>query len=146
MKAELARQLRGDEDEIPYAYPDSEGYLTIGIGRLIDKRKGGRLRPDEIAYLFNNDVDAAFEELTRALPWFQNLDDARRGVLVNMAFNLGVPGLLKFPKTLSLIQQGKYAEAAVEMLDSLWAKQVGDRAKRLSQQMRTGQWQYAPGA
>lgn len=146
MKTELAKQLRGDEDEVPYAYTDSEGYLTIGIGRLIDKRKGGRLRNDEITYLFNNDVDEKLDELTRALPWFQNLDDARRGVLMNMAFNLGVPGLLKFPKTLSLVQQGKYAEAADEMLDSLWAKQVGDRAKRLSQQMRTGQWQYAPGA
>lgn len=143
MKTELARQLKGDENEIPYAYPDSEGYLTIGIGRLIDKRKGGRLRPDEIAYLFNNDVDSAIEELTRALPWFQNLDDARRGALVNMAFNLGVPGLLKFPKTLALIQQGKYAEAADEMLDSLWAKQVGDRAKRLSKQMRSGVWQFS---
>lgn len=146
MKTELARQLRGDEREVPWVYPDSEGYLTVGVGRLIDKRKGGRLRPDEISYLLNNDMDEALDGLNRALPWFQNLDDARRGVLANMAFNLGLPGLLAFKNTLALVQQGKYAEASVEMLDSKWAQQVGDRAKRLSKQMKEGAWQYAPGA
>jgi lysozyme len=142
VKAELTKQLRGDEGERACVYPDSLGILTIGVGRNVDKDHGGGLRPDEIAYLLNNDIDDRIEALTRALPWFQNLDDARKGVLLNMSF-MGVQKLLAFKKTLTLVQQGKYADAAEEMLDSLWAKQVGARAKRLSDQMRTGTWIFA---
>jgi lysozyme len=144
MKTELAKQLKGDEGVIPHAYPDHLGYLTIGVGRLIDKRKGGGLRPDEITYLLNNDIDNRIEALTRALPWFQDLDDARKGVLLNMAFQLGTEGLLGFKTTLGLIQRGEYEKASVQMLESKWATQTPARAKRMSDQMKTGVWQYAP--
>lgn len=140
MREKLARQLRRDEDEIPHAYTDSEGYLTIGVGRLIDKRKGGRLRDDEIDYLLRNDVAEVVAELDRRLPWTAGLDDARRGALLNMAFNLGVSGLLGFRITLALVERGDYALASVEMLDSKWAQQVKGRADRLSEQMKTGRW------
>lgn len=146
MKTELARQLRGDESVKPCVYKDHLGYDTIGVGRLIDSRKkGAGLRPDEITYLLNNDIDDRIEALTRALPWFQNLDDARRGVLLNMAFQMGTEGLLKFVNTLKLIEDGKYDLAAHAMLQSLWAQQTPARAKRMAEQMRTGQWQYTPG-
>lgn len=143
MRTELVRQLKGDEGVIPHAYQDHLGYWTIGVGRLIDKRKGGHLRPDEITYLLNNDIDDRIEALTRRLPWFQNLDDARKGVLLNMSFQLGVDGLLGFKNTLKLIEEGKYENAAHAMLQSLWAKQTPERAKRMSEQMRSGLWQYA---
>lgn len=143
MRTELVRQLKGDEGVIPHAYPDHLGYLTIGVGRLIDKRKGGGLRPDEITYLLNNDIDNRIEALTRALPWFQNLDDARKGVLLNMSFQLGTEGLLGFKTTLGMIQRGEYEEASIQMLESKWATQTPERAKRMSRQMKTGQWQYA---
>lgn len=143
MRTELVRQLKGDEGVIPHAYPDHLGYLTIGVGRLIDKRKGGGLRSDEIVYLLNNDIDNRIEALTRALPWFQNLDDARKGVLLNMAFQLGTEGLLGFKNTLAMIRDGHYEHAAGAMLNSKWATQTPERAKRMSEQMRTGQWQYA---
>lgn len=145
MRADLVRQLKGDEGVIPHAYQDHLGFWTIGVGRLIDKRKGGCLRPDEISYLLNNDVDDRIDQLTRRLPWFQNLDDARKGVLLNMSFQMGVEGLLQFERTLALIEQGKYDLAANAMLQSLWAKQTPERAKRMAEQMRTGQWQFAPG-
>jgi lysozyme len=147
MKTELARQLKGDEDERPCVYQDHLGFWTIGIGRLVDGRKNGAgLRPDEIRYLLQNDIDDRIEALTRALPWFQNLDDVRKGCLLNMAFQLGTDGLLGFKNTLALIRDGKYAEAAEAMLLSRWAEQTPARAKRLSEQMRSGQWQFAPGA
>jgi lysozyme len=145
MKQEITRQLRGDEAVVPHAYQDHLGYWTIGVGRLIDKRKGGGLRPHEIDYLLRNDIDERIEELTRRLPWFQDLDDARRGVLLNMSFQMGVDGLLGFKNTLAMVKAGDYEGAAQGMLNSLWAKQTPDRAKRMSDQMRTGQWQYAPG-
>jgi lysozyme len=146
VKTELVRQLKGDEGVIPHAYRDSLGFWTIGVGRLIDKRKGGCLRPDEITYLLNNDVDDRIDALTRRLPWFQDLDDARRGALLNMSFQLGVEGLLGFERTLTLIREGKYENAAHAMLQSRWAQQTPERAQRIAEQMRTGLWQYAPGA
>lgn len=142
MKAELIRQLRKDEGEESCVYEDSLGIKTIAVGRNVDKDHGGGLKPDEIAYLLNNDIDDRLEALTLALPWFQNLDDARRGVLVNMSF-MGVSKLLKFTNTLEAVRTGDYDKAAAEMLDSLWAKQVGDRAQRLAQQMRSGQWVFS---
>lgn len=146
MKNELTRQLRGDEGSRSKVYLDSLGFQTIGVGRLVDPaRKGGGLRPDEITYLLNNDIDDRIEGLTRAIPWFQNLDDVRKGALLNMAFQLGVEGLLGFKNTLEMVRTGKYSQAADGMLQSLWAKQTPVRAKRLSEQMRTGQWQYAEG-
>ena len=56
MGDDLERQLRRDEGVVEHAYIDSEGWTTIGVGRLIDKRKGGRLRDDEIEYLLQNDI------------------------------------------------------------------------------------------
>lgn len=147
MKTELERQLRGDEGVEPCVYLDSLGLATIGVGRLVDKRKpGAGLRSDEISYLLHNDIDDRIEALTRRLPWFQNLDDARRGALLNMAFQLGTDGLLKFVNTLELIKDGKYDLAAHAMLQSRWAQQTPERAKRMADQMRSGQWQYAKGA
>jgi lysozyme len=142
VKSELIRQLRADEGERANVYQDSLGYWTIGVGRLVDPaKKGGGLRSDEIAYLLNNDVDDRIEALTRKLPWFQDLDDARRGVLLNMAFQLGVEGLLGFKSTLQLVMEGKYENAAHAMLQSKWAAQTPARAKRLAEQMRSGLWQ-----
>lgn len=147
MRSELTRQLRGDEGVVAHAYQDHLGFWTIGVGRLIDSRKpGSGLRPEEITFLLNNDIDDRIRELGRRLPWFLNLDPVRQGVLLNMSFQLGVDGLLGFKNTLKLVEQGRYAQAADGMLNSLWAKQTPERAQRLSEQMRTGVWQYAPGA
>lgn len=146
MKSELARQLRGDEGEKPCVYFDHLGYATIGVGRLVDARKpGAGLRPDEITYLLNNDIDDRIDALTRRLPWFQDLDDARRAVLLNMSFQLGTAGLLGFVNTLKLIEDGKYDDAADALMQSKWASQTPARAARMAEQMRTGRWQFAPG-
>lgn len=141
MIEQLTAQLRRDEGTRATAYKDSMDFLTIGVGRLIDSRKpGAGLRPDEIDYLLRNDINDRMQALTKALPWFSALDDARRGVLINMAFQLGTAGLLGFKSTLALISAGKYAEAAEQMLKSKWATQTPARAKRLAEQMKTGEW------
>lgn len=141
MKKEITKQLRRDEGVVEYAYQDHLGWWTIGVGRLIDKRKGGRLTDDEIDYLLANDIAEKERELEARVSFYKRLDEARKGVLLNMAFNLGVQGLLGFRNTLKLIETGKYEEASKEMLKSKWARQVGDRAVRLSKQMLTGEWQ-----
>jgi lysozyme len=142
----LKRQLKGDEGVKRSAYQDHLGFWTVGVGRLIDARKGGGLRPVEIDFLLQNDIEDRINALKAKLPWFFTLDEARQGVLLNMAFQLGTDGLMAFANTLKLVAAGKYAEAADNMLLSLWARQTPARAKRLAEQMRTGEWQYAPGA
>lgn len=137
--ARLAADLRRDEGMRSRAYKDSEGYWTIGVGRLIDPRLGGGLSDDEIELLLANDIARVVEELDQALPWWQKLNDARQEVLANMAFNLGVGGLLKFKRTLSMLEHGEFAEASREMLRSKWARQVGKRAVRLADQIATGE-------
>lgn len=134
-------QLKRDEGEVLHAYEDSLGFLTIGIGILIDKRKGGGLRPEESEFIFRNRLKLLDAELNNRLPWITKLDQARRGVLINMAFQLGVSGLLGFKNTLAMIEAGKYQDAANSMLQSKWATQTPARAKRLSNQILAGVWQ-----
>ena len=146
MRAELTRQLKGDEGVKPQAYQDHLGFWTIGVGRLVDTRKpGSGLRPEEITFLLNNDIDDRINALGRRLPWFLQLDAARQGVLLNMSFQLGVAGLLGFKNTLRLVERGDYAQAADNMLLSKWATQTPERARRMAEQMRSGQWQFAEG-
>lgn len=146
MRTELTRQLKGDEGVKAHAYQDHLGFWTIGIGRLVDARKpGSGLRPQEITFLLNNDIDDRIDQLGRRLPWFLDLDPARQGVLLNMSFQLGVDGLLGFKNTLKLVERGDYAQAADNMLLSKWATQTPERARRMAEQMRSGQWQYAEG-
>src|SRR5690554_5970477 len=136
----LRDQLIRDEGDVPYAYQDSLGYWTIGVGFLIDRRKGGRL-PDAVRdFWLDYEITEKRKELERRIPWITTLDQARQDCLLNMTFNLGVEGLLSFKNTLSLVQSGQYEKASVEMLKSRWATQVGNRAKRLSEQMRTGKY------
>ena len=137
-KKQLTKELRRDEGVVPFAYQDHLGYWTIGVGRLIDKKKGGGLTDAEIDFLLSNDIDRFEKQIIDALSWYSRLDDVRQRVLVNMAFNLGIGGLLGFKNTLAMIERGDYAGAAKGMLNSKWAMQVGERAKRLATMMETG--------
>lgn len=134
-------QLKRDESEVLHAYQDHLGFWTIGVGILIDKRKGGGLLPEESEFIFRNRLQILNAELDKRLPWISRLDPVRRGVLINMAFQMGVAGLLAFRDTLALVSAGKYQDAAKEMLRSKWAAQTPARAQRLSNQMESGVWQ-----
>jgi lysozyme len=141
LKARLTQQLRRDEDEVLHAYKDHLGFLTIGVGRLIDKRKGGGITSEESAYLLGNDIDKRDADLRSRLEWFPSLDAARQGALLNMAFQMGVDGLLGFHNTLDAVRDGHYAHAANLALQSLWAKQTPERARRIAFQIESGEWQ-----
>ena len=138
---DLKQQLIRDEGSVSHAYKDSLGYWTIGVGRLIDSRKGGGLSPDEIEYLLDNDIKAKTREVLLALPWMPRLSEPRQAVLIGMAFQMGIGGLLKFKRMLGSIEDGQYVEAAEEMVKSRWAMQTPKRAYRMAQQMETGEWQ-----
>lgn len=134
----LVADLELDEGFKPYAYEDTEGFLTIGIGTLIDRRAGGGITHEEAVMLCRARVERAMVGLDHALPWWRSLSEARQRVLANMAYNLGVEKLVAFKNTLAAIKRGDYEAAAVGMLDSKWARQVGERARRLAHQMREG--------
>ncbi len=85
-------QLIRDEKEVLHAYQDSLGFWTIGIGRMIDHRKGGGITQAESLYLLDNDIRKIRDGLLDELPWLDELDEIRFWALVNMAFNLGIPG------------------------------------------------------
>ncbi len=136
----ITDQLRRDEGEVLYVYPDSLGYLTIGIGVMLDKRKGGGITKEESEYLFVNRLRARIGELDQMLPWWRNLNEARQGVLLNMSYQMGVLGLTGFVNTLKMVKTGAYQDAADAMLKSRWASQTPERARRLSEQMREGEW------
>lgn len=131
-------QLTRHEGFRSSAYQDSKGYWTIGIGRMVDKRLKGGISLEEAQVLLQNDLDRCASELNSKLPWWKNLSENRRYVLLNMCFNLGITKLLGFKNTLAMIQQGNYDGAAKGMLNSKWATDVGKRANELSEQMRVG--------
>lgn len=130
-------QLRRHEGVRPEPYLDTRGKLTIGVGRCLSTKP---LKPCEIEYLFEQDFQDA-EEDARALvgeSLFDALSDTRKAVMVNMAFNLGLTGLRKFTRFLLAVKEARYQDAAKEMLGSLWAQQVRDRAFELAKQMELG--------
>lgn len=135
----LVEALRRHEGVASFAYEDTEGFITVGVGRCLDPERGLGLSEDEIDYLLMNDIKRCYDELG-VFSWFHDLSQVRQEVLINMVFNLGLPAFLKFKKTMALVAEGRYEEASQEMLDSKWARQVKGRAIELSEMMRTGQY------
>jgi lysozyme len=142
----LAADLRRDEGKEPrkfwgkpglQPYVDTEGHLTIGYGRLIDPALGGGISEEEAEYLLQNDMrKKAISELDKGFPWWCDMPEPAQRGLANMCFQLGLPRLKKFKKTLAYLEAGNFGEAAVECLDSRWAKQTPERAQRISRLFR----------
>jgi len=131
----LKDDLIRDEGLKNTAYTDSEGVITIGIGRNIGTRP---LSKTEIDYLFENDTGWVRVELDNNAKWWRDLPEAPARALVNMCFNLGWPRLSKFKNMLASLKSGDFNAAANHALDSRWATQVGARATRVSDLMREG--------
>tara|TARA_R100001086_G_scaffold168135_1_gene91352 strand:+ start:1755 stop:2174 length:420 start_codon:yes stop_codon:yes gene_type:complete len=131
----LIDQLRIHEGVEKTVYNDSEGIPTIGVGRNLRDRG---LSDDEIDYLLSNDIDIVVDELDKVMPWWKDLDEVRQRVLCDLVFNLGMPRFSGFKKSISYMKQQMWDQAADELLDSKWARQVGRRAQTLSEMMRTG--------
>lgn len=160
MKEKLIDQLIKHEGEELQVYECPAGFLTIGVGRnletkgltkkecdklnlgvseknsVITKLEVRGITKEESRYLLSNDIDYFIDELDKRLGFFKSLPETAKIVLVDMAFNLGVNGLLKFKNTLSLIEKGQYVAASQEMLNSAWKFQVGQRAYDLSNQLK----------
>ena len=136
----LQEQLKIDEGVKYEVYEDHLGYATFGIGHLITTADeeyqwpvGTKVTPERVNEVFQTDVEKYISETQKVFPDLINKPDNIQVVLVNMCFNLGAPRLGKFRKFISAINDEQWIEAAVEMMDSNWANQVGPRAERLKQ-------------
>jgi len=140
----LLNQLRRHEGLRLKPYHCSENFLSLGYGRNLETNG---ISEAEAEFMLLNDLLACESELKNE-GWYNQLDEVRRAVILNMAFNLGKPTLLKFRKLIGALSDDDYETASKEMVTgsdgvspSKWASQVGKRAYELADQMRTGQWQ-----
>ena len=117
----------------PYICP--AGKLTIGIGRNLED-KG--ISFEEADFMLDNDIHDALRYLRDIFPGFDAFAEGRQDALIDMAFNLGRQGFEGFKKTIAFIKAGEWEAASMEMLDSKWAAQVGDRATELSGMIKRG--------
>ncbi len=130
----------------------SKGKRTIGIGRCLDtnpltdeekkviKDWEHGITKGEAVYLLLNDIKRIEKELKKNIKFYKTLDDERQYALLDMAFNLGVSGLLKFKRMLQALSDKKYKTASHECLNSRYAKEVGQRAERIAHLLATGEF------
>lgn len=141
---DLKTQLRCEEGVSHTAYLDTLGVPTIGIGHTGPEVHLGLVWSDaQIAAAFDHDVTQKMAEVQACLPWFSSLSEPRKCVLLQMAYQMGTRGLMKFPKTLAAVHDGRWEDAANGMLNSKWSQQTPGRANRLAKQMLTGEWVIA---
>lgn len=118
-------------------YKDTEGKLTIGVGRNLDDVG---ITAEEADELLLNDIDRCLKQIADNFPWMSDLDDVRIAVVISMIFNMGLDGFMGFRKTIESIQARDFETASKEMMESKWYTQVGRRAHELSEMMRTGNY------
>jgi lysozyme len=135
----VARDLRRMEGWRPYAYQDHLGYWTIGYGFLIDRNKGGSMPQDVGDLWLVRNIDAVTYALRSRLPWFEYAPLQVRRALINMAYQMGIDGLLAFRRTLELLEERRYADAADQAMQSLWARQTPARAREVTGWIREEQ-------
>lgn len=118
-----------------HMYKCSAGKLTIGYGYNLE----AGMPEDEARLLLRYRLDKLAAQLAQQLPWYAVLKAERKEVLIDMAYQMGIAGLLGFRKALAAMGQGDWSTAAKEMLDSKWARADSPgRAKELAEIMRTG--------
>ena len=150
-EAQLIVELRRDEDVRYVPYRDTKGIPTVGVGHNLQASPlpagwSYPLTDAQVDTLLAQDLANVYGDLNRSLPWWTDLNDVRQRVICNMCFNLGMSRLVGFRNALIAMRQGKFSDAADEMLDSKWAREdVGigtpeepGRALRLANMMRKG--------
>jgi lysozyme len=139
----LREELKRDEGCVHSVYLDHLNLKTVGIGHLLtewdeeyDKPVGTEVSEERVNELFAKDIGVTIEECKVLYEHFDDLPEEAQRIIANMMFNLGRPRLSKFKKMREAVMDANWIEAAIQMEDSLWAKQVPNRAERLCERMR----------
>lgn len=140
---QLRETLKIDEGVKYEIYNDHLGYPTFGIGHLVvesdeehGKPVGTPVSEERVNAVFDKDVAVMVDEAKKIFPNLDTLPEEAQQVIVNMTFNMGRPRLSQFKKFIAGVNAGDWNKAAVEMMDSRWAKQVGARAERLRDRIK----------
>jgi lysozyme len=137
LKEKCERIIKNDEGFMSNIYRDSRGYLTIGYGFNLESIE----MPKEVADLWIKFIlDSIEVKLSKLLNFWSDLNDVRKIVLINMAYNMGIDKLLKFNDMMKALGKKDYIQAEREMDDSLWNKEVPFRAARLRRMMLSGEF------
>ena len=129
---DIVEDIKKHEGFRPKVYECTEGYDTIGYGFAI---KDLTMDEDVATLILMKKLHALLQRITVAFPWFKDIDETAKKVVINMCYQLGIRGFSKFKKTIYYLETEQYEEASIEMLDSLWAKQTPNRAKELSKEI-----------
>ena len=143
MELEILKKELIEDEGIKYeVYLDHLGYKTFGIGHLCkatdpenDFEVGQEVSKERVDECFSNDIDKVIEDCTILYDDFFTLPDEAQLIIANMMFNLGRPRLTNFVRMRKAVNEHNWQEAKIQMLDSKWARQVPNRAKRLSERM-----------
>ena len=141
--AVLREQIEADEGCKYEIYLDHLGLPTFGIGHLVTETDeeynqpvGTTITADRVAECFNKDVRTVLEDCERLYPDFDTLPEEVQLIIANMMFNMGYPRLSKFKGMKAGVDARDWQQAADEMVDSKWYRQVTNRAERLVSRMR----------
>lgn len=136
----LKKQVIANEGIRKTAYKDTLNNWTIGVGHLIklpdeEYLLDKELTDLEVDQIFVTDLNQAIDDARKFID-ADSIPDEAFEVVVDMAFNLGLPKLSKFKNFQQALKDKDFVKASEEMLDSLWAKQLPNRSKRLAEIMR----------
>jgi len=134
----LTETLRRHEGVKYTLYKCTSDKWTIGVGRNLEDVG---LSEEETDFLLQNDIERTVSLMDKYIPWHTDLDQVRHEALVNFVFNVGIGTTMKFKNAMAALEEHDYNTAATEMLDSNWAKQVGDRAIEVTEMIKTGEYQ-----
>lgn len=132
--AELKNNLERDEGRKTTLYKDHLGVETFGVGHNAYKA----LSEKAVDQILDDDIYDAVRDLENNAAWWREMSEPRQRALCNMCFQMGWPRLSGFKKMLAALESGLWDEAASEALDSTWAKQTPERAKRVVDMIRVG--------
>lgn len=147
---QLIEQIKRHEGYRAHSYRCTAGKLTIGYGYNLSvnplKLSSLELYHAQLVGMGEHEAERLLklmiakitDQLEEAMPVINRLDTVRQDILINMAYNMGLVGLLKFKKMITALEKKDYQKASIEMLNSKWSSDVGNRAQELATQMMTG--------
>jgi lysozyme len=140
---QLSAEIEADEGCVLEVYLDHLGFPTVGVGHLVlesdeewNKPVGTKVSLECVRVLLRDDLVRTASDCGKLYNDFSKLPEEAQLIIANMMFNMGLPRLSKFKKMKEAVDQRRWNEAAAQMKDSKWYRQVTNRAERLCQRMK----------
>ena len=140
---QLSAEIEADEGCVLEVYLDHLGYPTVGVGHLVlesdeeyGKPVGTKVSLERVRVLLRDDLVRTASDCGKLYKDFNKLPEEAQLIIANMMFNMGLPRLSKFKKMKEAVDERRWNEAAAQMKDSKWYRQVTNRAERLCQRMK----------